>query len=83
MRSNPFIIVPTLNKAYAVSAFPLWEFFRMFTMLSGNPISSRKGTTFTPLRKKQKVIYTSIYIYRHTHKLLGINFFKTLNPNFV
>lgn len=57
VRCNLFITVPTLNKAYAVSAFPLWEFFRMFTMLSGNPISSRKGTTFTPLRKKQKVIY--------------------------
>ena len=60
VRSHLPTAVPTLNRAYAVSAFPLWEFFRMFTTLSGNPISSRKGTTFTPLRKKQKVIY--IYI---------------------
>lgn len=43
---------PTLNMAYAVRAFPLWEFFRMSTTLSGNPMTSRKGMTFTPLKKK-------------------------------
>lgn len=75
VKSNWFTTVLTLNKAYAVRAFPLWEFFRMFTTLSGNPMSSRKGTTFTPLRKKQSNLDIC------THKLKGINIFKKFSEN--
>lgn len=70
---HPPTAVPTLNRAYAVGTFSTLGIFRMFTILSGNPISSKKRSlTFTPPKKETE---SNSYVY----KLWGI--FQRLPEN--